>query len=165
MTIAKHHKWAVLAALLSGLAMPAIAQNPWSDVFVDTPGDGGPACMALNKFDDATFMTLKMDRGDRTDGVVVVMLSNLAWSIEQGEELGEVDLVHDTDGIAAPAHGGNHGLFFYTPRDWLRGFAASLPSGGFALYRDGTPVTRFPQDGFAETLKALLACADREFRP
>jgi len=158
------HRLAALSLIAACAISAAPAHARWSDVFVDTPGAGGPACMALSNFDDGTIVTLKRDRGDHSDGVVVMMVVNLDWSISENDNLGEIDLVHGTDGIAVNPYTDDHGFFFYAPDDLIRGFVDELTPSGFAFYRDGNAIARFPQDGFADVVRSLLACGSREFR-
>lgn len=145
---------------LAALA-PAPAQANWGEVLTDRLA-AGPACLALTENDDDTMLTLKMDRGDLEDEMIVLLVGNLGWSIREGDDLGELALVNREGGIVGVPVASDHGFFLYLPIDDIQRFATGA-SQGFALVRDGNVLSRFPGEDLQATVHDLVACARAEF--
>ncbi len=155
---------ALLAAgMITSLAANEPVQAKWSDVFVDTPGAGGPACMALGSYPDDTTMVMKADRGDHEDGDIVISFINMNWSIKAGDELGTILYAHPEESMGGEPVAVDHGFFSYIPFDNFVSWAGRLKGGQFALYRQGRAIARFDGDGLYETARQMSACRMREF--
>jgi hypothetical protein len=153
-----------LAAALAA-TLPDRAQANWSDVIIDMPGSGGPACLSLARFPDSdTIANLKMDRGDFADGEIVLMLLNLNWSVKEGDDVGVLDLVHEAGGARIKPIAFDGALVLYLAPDALVDWAASNTGTTFAVYRRGVPLMRMPSDGLVKAIRAVNQCARIQFR-
>ena len=160
----------VRAGVIAGFAavaaaVPATPVNAkWSEVFTDTPGAGGVACMALHKYPDETIMIAKMDRSDHDVGVVALSVMNLNWSIVDGQDLAPISLLHIGGGMSGKPVALNRGFVAYVPAQAFSAWADDIGSRQFAIHYDYRPLGRYNGDGLAATLRALIECSGREFR-
>lgn len=152
----------ISAACLAAVGLSQAAHASWTGVSVETLS-AGPACVTVSQNDSGTFLTLKMDRGDYNDRKVVLLVGNLGWSIESGEDLGELAFVHGSDGFAGTPFANDQGFFMYVAVEDIDQFAQGLTPDGFALARDGDVLARFAEDGFRANLDELRVCAAEQF--
>ena len=155
----------LFAVAICAAAVPSPALAHWSDVIVDTPGKGGPACIALtNEATSETIGYLKMDRGDLGRDEIALIFANLSWSIEEGDDIGMLDLVHGASAARISPIAMKSALLFYMNPDAIADWVAENPGDTFALYRHGKLILRLPSEGFQEAVRAVRNCAGREFR-
>lgn len=118
-------------------------------------------CMAIGAADQSTFLMLKLDTSHMADHVIALLFSNIAWSIKQGDELGELEF-HAGDTIAGgEVIAADRGFFFYMSLEPAEVWFEKTRASGFWIERDGKEIGRFKGGNLAETFRKIRACGEK----
>lgn len=118
-------------------------------------------CMAIGSADQSTFLIIKLDTGNMADHVVSLLFTNMQWSIEPDDDLGELKF-HAGDQVAgAEPVAGERGFFFYMSLEPAQTWFEKTRPSGFWIERDGKEIGRYKGGNLAEAFKKVRDCGER----
>lgn len=160
----------LVAMLVSAAALatnPAVAAKPapkrQTGVWEVVQGEiaDRQTCMAIGSADPSTVLIIKLDTKHLADHVVSLLFTNMQWSIEPGDNLGELKF-HAGDQVAgAEPVAGDRGFFFYMSLDPAQIWFEKTRTSGFWIERDGREIGRYKGGNLAETFRKIRACGER----
>ena len=159
-----------LAAILGAFVLPVNAASGahakikrQTGVWEVTQGDfaGRQTCMAIGSADQATFLMLKLDTRHMANHVIALVFSNAAWSIKEGDDLGELEL-HAGDAVmGANPVAGEHGFFLYMSLEPAQSWFDKTRGSDFWIERNGEEIGRYRGGNLAEVFRKIRACGDQ----
>lgn len=118
-------------------------------------------CMAIGLADQSTFLMLKLDTGHMADHVIAIILGNTAWSIKEGDGLGELKFHAGDSTAGAEPVAADHGFFFYMSLEPAQVWFDKTKAFGFWIERDGKDIAHYRGGNLAETFHKIRACGER----
>ena len=152
-----------LAALLSDSPIDAAAKpkrevGTWD--IVEGEFAQRQTCMAIGLADQSTFLTLKLDTRHMADQVIALLFMNTNWSIEEGDELGELEFHAGGETAEAEPVAAKHGFFLYLPLQTAQIWFDNTRNSGFWIERRGKEIGRYHGGNLAEIFRKIRSCGE-----
>jgi hypothetical protein len=159
------HIASVLGLISSFTSGPAAAApKPKRDVgnweIVQGEFAGRQTCMAVGSADQSTVLTLKLDTRHMADQVIALLFMNMNWSIEEGEDLGELEFHAGPETAGVEPVAGKHGFFVYLPLQMAQTWFDNTKTSGFWIERKGKEIGRYRGGNLAETFRKIRSCGE-----
>ena len=157
----------VFALALSPLitnSQPSAAEKPKRDIgnwdIVQGEFAGRQTCMAIGSADQSTVLTLKLDTRHMADQVIALLFMNTNWSIQEGDELGELEFHAGGETAEAEPVAAKHGFFLYLPIQTAQIWFDNTRNSGFWIERRGKEIGRFHGGNLAEIFRKIRSCGE-----
>lgn len=161
---------ATAAIILAAIAQPASAApgayakaKRRTGLWEVTQGEfaGRQTCMAMGLADQSTFLMLKLDTSHMTNHVIALLFGNTAWSIKEGDDLGELQLHAGDETVGATAVAAEHGFFLYMSLERAQLWFDKTKGSDFWLERNGEEIGRYRGGDLAEAFRKTRACGEK----
>lgn len=145
-------------------SQPSAAEKPKRDIgnwdIVQGEFAGRQTCMAIGSADQSTVLTLKLDTRHMADQVIALLFMNLHWSIEEGDDLGELEFHAGSETAGAKPVAAKHGFFFYLPLQAAQIWFDNTKNSGFWIERSGKEIGRYHGGNLAEIFRKIRSCGE-----
>lgn len=122
---------------------------------------GRQTCMAIGAVDESTILMLKLDTGHMANHVIALLFTNAAWSIKEGDDLGEFEFKAGDARMGASAVAGEHGFFVYMSLEPAQDWFDKTRTDGFSIHRNGHEIARYRRGNLAQTFRKIRACGEK----
>lgn len=145
-------------------SQPSAAEKPKRDIgnwdMVQGEFAGRQTCMAIGSADQSTVLTLKLDTRHMADQVIALLFMNMNWSIEEGDDLGELEFHAGSETAGAKPVAAKHGFFFYLPLQAAQIWFDNTKNSGFWIERGGKEIGRYHGGNLAEIFRKIRSCGE-----
>lgn len=121
-----------MVTLVAAALIAAVSQQ-WQ--FNDNVSAREPTCGIGLQYVDGTSLTFGVSQTTWRDKVFLLTLHNSSWSIEDGEQLGDIVVSSATFHIGSHAVGANHGFYMVGDIEALHRLLKTVDASGFSVVR------------------------------